>query len=366
MMKYWGAILASALFALPVMAIAQPVSGLYVSGGIGADLPQNTYFSPSTPVAGATRLKTEDNLGFMGLGAVGYGLGNGFRFEVQGDFARNGVQNILQRGFPTTTSGTEHTYGVMANALYDFDIGSPWVYPYIGAGAGYQWSHFDNVTVSQVGGPFSLSTNGTAGAFAWQAIVGASVPIASVPGLSFTAEYRFIETLGGPTFDAVESPVGGGPAEFTDLKLHNQFNHIFLVGLRYEFNTPRPPAPAPAPVAQPAPAPAPSRSYLVFFDWDRATLSDRARQIIHEAADNSTHVQYTRIMVNGYTDTSGTPQYNMGLSIRRAQAVEGELVRDGVPQNAIDIHGYGETHLLVPTGAGVREPQNRRVEIIIQ
>ena len=41
---------------------------------------------------------------------------------------------------------------------------------------------------------------------------------------------------------------------------------------------------------QPRPAPAPARSYLVFFDWDKATLTDRARQIIKEAADNSTHV----------------------------------------------------------------------------
>ena len=40
-------------------------------------------------------------------------------------------------------------------------------------------------------------------------------------------------------------------------------------------------------------------------------------------------------------------------------------MRDGVPQNVIEIHGYGETHLLVPTGPGVREPQNRRVEIIL-
>ena len=42
-----------------------------------------------------------------------------------------------------------------------------------------------------------------------------------------------------------------------------------------------------------------------------------------EAADNSTHVQVTRIEVNGYTDTSGTPKYNLGLSIRRAKAVAG-------------------------------------------
>jgi outer membrane protein OmpA-like peptidoglycan-associated protein len=116
----------------------------------------------------------------------------------------------------------------------------------------------------------------------------------------------------------------------------------------------------------PGGAVAPARSYLVFFDWDKASLTERARQIIKEAADNSTHVQYTRIEVNGYTDTSGTPQYNVGLSIRRADTVKSELVRDGVPAASIGTQGFGETHLLVPTGAGVREPQNRRVEIIIR
>ena len=80
--------------------------------------------------------------------------------------------------------------------------------------------------------------------------------------------------------------------------------------------------PAGAPVAAPAPVVAPARSYLVFFDWDKATLTDRARQIIKDAADNSTRCSTRGIEVNGYTDTSGTPQYNMGLSIRRAQAVQ--------------------------------------------
>ena len=104
----------------------------------------------------------------------------------------------------------------------------------------------------------------------------------------------------------------------------------------------------------------------MFFDWDRAELTDRARQVVAEAAAASGRVQLTRILVNGYTDTSGTPHYNQGLSVRRAEAVEAELVRDGVPRSAIAIQGYGETQLLVPTAASVREPQNRRVEIVLE
>jgi outer membrane protein OmpA-like peptidoglycan-associated protein len=71
-------------------------------------------------------------------------------------------------------------------------------------------------------------------------------------------------------------------------------------GVRLTFGQPPPP---PAPGAVPAAATA--RSYLVFFDWDKATLTDRARRIIREAADNSTHVQFTRIEVNGYTTRLG-------------------------------------------------------------
>jgi OmpA-OmpF porin, OOP family len=112
--------------------------------------------------------------------------------------------------------------------------------------------------------------------------------------------------------------------------------------------------------------PVPARSYLVFFDWDKATLTDRARQIIATAATASASLATTRIETNGYTDTSGTPKYNQALSLRRAEAVAAELVKDGVPKTAIVIQGFGETHLLVPTGPGVREPQNRRVEIIMR
>ena len=124
------------------------------------------------------------------------------------------------------------------------------------------------------------------------------------------------------------------------------------------------PPPAATPAA--APAPPPPSLYTVFFDWNKSNLTARAQQIVGEAAANSAKIKHTQIAVNGYTDTSGTARYNEGLSMRRAQAVAAELVKDGVPKAALVIKGFGEMHLLVPTGPGVREPQNRRVEIIIQ
>jgi outer membrane protein OmpA-like peptidoglycan-associated protein len=135
-----------------------------------------------------------------------------------------------------------------------------------------------------------------------------------------------------------------------------------MLGLRYAFGV------APAPVAAPAPvpAPAPARTYLVFFDWDKADLTPRARQIIADAAQASTRVATTRIEVGGHADRTGTAQYNQQLSMRRAQNVAAELVRLGVARNAIDINAFGDTRPLVATGPNTREPQNRRVEIVLR
>jgi OmpA-OmpF porin, OOP family len=142
------------------------------------------------------------------------------------------------------------------------------------------------------------------------------------------------------------------------LEINNDFNHSVMLGIRYNFGW----APAPAPIMPVAEVGA--KTFLVFFDWDRADLTARSMGIIQDAASYSQGTKYTRIDVDGNTDTSGTPTYNQGLSERRARVVSAQLVRDGVPQAAITMHAYGDTHLLVPTGPNVREPQNRRVDII--
>ncbi|MFL5254164.1 MAG: OmpA family protein [Rhodopila sp.] len=362
-MRYRSAIVATTLLVTPVVTMAQPITGLYIGAGAGFHAPQNPNLTIyGTSGFGNGRARLNEGYGFNANLAVGYGIGNGFRFEIEGDFMRSDVRSVLSPT-PTTSTGTVRTWGVMANALYDLDVGFPWVYPYLGLGAGYQWTRLNPLNSAAVGGGFVNGVNDTQGAFAWQTIIGASFPIPNMPGLSVTADYRFMDILGGEKFDGVA--ITGGTVAPSQVKMHNQFNHDVVIGVRYAFNQPAPPPPPePTPVA--APAPAPARSYLVFFDWDKATLTERARQIVKEAADNSTRVQVTRIEVNGYTDTSGTPQYNQGLSVRRAQAVAAELVRDGVPKSAISIQGFGDTRLLVPTGPGVREPQNRRVEIIIR
>ncbi|MCI0752633.1 OmpA family protein [Teichococcus vastitatis] len=102
------------------------------------------------------------------------------------------------------------------------------------------------------------------------------------------------------------------------------------------------------------------------FCIQRADLTNRARQIIAEAAQNSGRVQATRIEVAGHADRSGTPQYNLRLSQRRADAVSAELVRLAAARSTITVQAFGESRPLVPTADGVREPQNRRVEIVLR
>ena len=369
-MRLWNVLLATTVLTFPLAVGAQtptePISGVYLGAAGGFNIKTNPAINNiESGLPGAAGLTTPNanlstGIGGAAVGTLGYGLGNGFRFEIELDyrgnsFSRTSGNNRAGLGASIGSSGSEQLYGPMVNMDYDFNGLVPWVVPYIGLGLGYQRAKLNNfsTTGSAAGAP-TISSDDTRASFAAQGILGAAFEIPSVPGLALTTEYRLMALTGTRTYNATfTSCHTGRPRQhgFGKFELGHDLNNTFLFGVRYNFGAAPPPPPAaPMPIA--APAPAPSRSYLVFFDWDKASLTDRARQIIKDAADNSTRVQYTRIEVNGYTDTSGKPQYNQGLSVRRAQAVASELTKDGVPASAITIQGFGDTHLLVSTGPG--------------
>jgi outer membrane protein OmpA-like peptidoglycan-associated protein len=131
-----------------------------------------------------------------------------------------------------------------------------------------------------------------------------------------------------------------------------------------------PPVEAPAfiaseatPLLAQAPPPPVIRQFIVFFDFDKSKLTPEASGVVAAAVTTAQNTGMARIMVVGHTDTVGSMRYNQALSERRAMAVKTEMMRLGL--NAGDIATSGRSFLdpLVPTGRGVREPQNRRVVI---
>ncbi len=142
---------------------------------------------------------------------------------------------------------------------------------------------------------------------------------------------------------------------------------MFGFSLKYRFGEPSSePASAPAaytPPAAVAPMAAP-KSYLVFFDFNKSDLTADATTIVDQAAKNAGPAKVTQLTVTGHTDTVGSDAYNMRLSRRRAESVAAELEKDGIPSSEIEIVAKGKRDLLVPTKDGVKEPQNRRVQIV--
>ena len=103
--------------------------------------------------------------------------------------------------------------------------------------------------------------------------------------------------------------------------------------------------------------------YWVFFAWNRADLPPDGRKVVEEAAQSFLRTGSARISLVGSADRTGSSAYNEKLSARRAEAVRAELVRLGVPADAITVRAEGENAPLVATAAGVREPLNRYVAI---
>ena len=298
---------AAVALVLPAAANAQinPQPGFYIGAEGGANwlLNNNSY---------------QMDTGWAAGGKMGYDF-VGPRIELEGLYHSNtGTGNVLFPGGVANVRGRIDQVSVMANLLYDF-MPTSTITPFIGAGAGIA---FVDTTIQ---GCNMCSTQ-----FAYQGILGVAWNITDAFRLSVDGRYY------GTT----------NPGAYTNN------NIMTMLSLSYKFGQPEmapPPPPQAAAVAPP--------SFMVFFDWDRANLSDQALDTIRQAASAFKTKGNARITATGHTDKSGPEAYNMALSLRRANAVKDALVREGVPAAAIAVIGRGEqgllavsyTHLTLPT-----------------
>ncbi|HEX3861206.1 MAG TPA: OmpA family protein [Stellaceae bacterium] len=289
-----------------------------------------------------TSLREKFDDGFNVGARAGYEWGP-LRLEEEFRFQQNGITKLGIGNFNVAATGDRNAYAFMTNAIYDFNFGWP-LTPHLGVGIGAVELR-DGLGIKGLG----QISHSTTWEFGYQGIAGVRYNIN--PSLAFDLDYRYLATT-DPTFHT-----NFGPSYTSGYS-----SHSVLASLSVRFGAPPPPVAAPP--LPPAPPPIAKRVFLVFFDWDRDTITPEGMQIIQQAAAAFRAGAPVTIQVTGYTDRSGSPGYNQRLSERRANNVANAMARLGVPRSQMAVSGRGENDNRVPTADGVREPQNRRVEIV--
>jgi OmpA-OmpF porin, OOP family len=303
----------------------------------------------------AAALDTHTGYDFGGV--VGYDFG-GFRLEAEGSYrgADSKELEINPGAAPVgvfNAGGDANVLSFMLNALADFgdDDG---LQGFVGAGIGVARTDLDVFTGFE---PNLLDDSDTG--LAWQAIAGIRAPITDHWDAGL--RYRFFNTKSFDVIDVNGDDVSG-----------KWRSHSLLGTLTYNFGgpvevpppvvvtPPPPPPPPPPPVVQQTCNRGP---YIVFFEWDKSDITPEAATVLDNAVSAYANCGAASVMLAGHTDRSGTVAYNMGLAERRNASVRSYLTGRGIPNTRMSSEAFGESQPRVPTADGVRELQNRRVEI---
>jgi OmpA-OmpF porin, OOP family len=253
--------------------------------------------------------------------------------------------------------GSASALSFMLNGLLDFGADDG-LSGFVGAGVGVARIK-ESVSINSTGAPF-LNDSDTG--LAWQALAGIRAPLSG--NWDVGLKYRFFNASNIDLVDRV------GRAVSTRYR-----SHSLLGSLIYNFGEAA--APVPVPVAPPpppppvvdAPPPPPPPAvctpgpYIVFFEWDRADITSEAAGILDNAASQYANCGNAQVMLAGHADKSGSPKYNVGLSQRRNANVRAYLEGKGIASGVISNQAFGEGAPRVETADGVRELQNRRVEV---
>ncbi len=303
----------------------------------------------------ANQASARQHIGFDADGIIGYDFG-AFRLETEVGYRQAKLKSIDVLD-PESVNGRTSALSFMVNGLLDFGDDNS-INGYVGGGVGVARVKLANYRVE--GGPSFLNDSDTG--FAYQGIAGVRAPVGDHVDVGL--KYRFFNADNIDLIGAGNTPV------------RTRFrSHSLLASLIYNFGAPTPPPPPPAPEPAPPPPPEPAPPpppaavctpgpYIVFFDFDKSDITAEAASILDGAVTAYGDCGQAQVMLSGYTDTSGSAKYNLALSQRRADAVSSYLTSKGVPGGVITTKALGESNLRVQTADGVRELQNRRVEIM--
>jgi OmpA-OmpF porin, OOP family len=323
-------------------------------------------------VGSASVAKIDTGTGFNVAGELGYDFGM-FRSGIEVGYQRFGVGNVNNlanlgiigaNGLNADGNGSTRALSFMLNGLFDVSSADgPWGAS-IGGGIGLAQVKARNYST----GTRAAFVNDSDTGLAWQVLAGLRRSISD--NVDLNLGYKFFNA---PKVNLIA-------ANGAQLDSRHR-SHNLNLGFTYNFGgeaAPAPvaapaavaPAPEPAPAVAPAPEPAPAPMpvaapgpFIIFFDWDKSVITPEAASILKAAAQAYKDTGQSSVKLAGHADKSGTDAYNDALSARRSAAAKAFMVAEGVPADVIGTESFGEGKPLVDTADGVREPQNRRVEI---
>jgi len=106
--------------------------------------------------------------------------------------------------------------------------------------------------------------------------------------------------------------------------------------------------------------------YVVYFKPKSKELTEESKAVLVKAIETIKKRSPCMVDIIGHTDTTGSNELNIKVSLKRAQYIESILKEKGVKAESLTAKGYGEEDLEVETADNVAEAKNRNVEIFIK
>ena len=332
-----GTAVALAVSAGAAQAAINTPTGWYVSMAAGVNIIQDGDFDYKS-FGVLTSTNTADwETGWAAAASIGYDFGNHWRAEFEVTYRHNNNDSVCN-GAGCSSVWEVWELSQMINVLYDVQLGGNWSAA-VGAGIGGNL-----VTLS----PKAFGASDDDYVFAGQLIAQLAYQIAD--RWQLYADYHFMLMS-----DPEPAAPFYGPGQSVEFE---KDEHTLMIGLRFDLQRD-----GATPMSEPTRSSDGPREFIVFFGFNKSNLTAEAARVVHEAAEAAREFGSASIIVVGHTDTSGSNSYNLRLSLRRAAAVKAGLIREGISAGMIKTSGKGETALMVQTGDGVKEPQNRRATI---